>query len=140
VHEEDNNYFLNTEPYRTKYANMNKYLLNVLNVAYTGYSKTYQQQSNNRVQIFFRFHQWCKGGAIASFNAYPTYYKVKEFDGELVLPETKTFTINDEVVLEIPQAEGKEFIGWFIDKECTEQVDKIYKGTSRDITLYAKWK
>ena len=139
VPEEDNGYFLNSEPYRTKYINLNAYFLNAINTGYSSYSKTYQQQSNNRVQIFFRFHQWCKGTSIAAFNSYPTYNKVKEFEGEITMPTVTSFTIEDEVVLEAIQAEGKVFVGWFIDKECTEQITKINKGTIVDVTVYAKW-
>lgn len=136
---EDNGYFLNTEPYRSKYINMNAYLLNCMNVTYTSYSKTYQQASNNRVQIFFRFHQWCKGTNIAAFDAYPSYYLITEYEGAITMPTINTFTIEEEVVLETPTAEGKTFVGWFLDKEFTELVTKLPKGTSRDVTLYAKW-
>ena len=46
---EDNNYFLNTEPYRTKYQGMNAYLLNCIEKSYSAYSRVYNQASNNRV-------------------------------------------------------------------------------------------
>ena len=139
VPEEDANYFLNTEPYRTKYQNMNKYLLNCINTQYTAYSKTFNQASNNRVQIFFRFHQWCNGTNISSLNEYPTYYEVTVSDVDVTLPEAFTYTIEEEVALKEAKAEGKTFLGWYLEKECINKVEKIEKGTYGDITLYAKW-
>ena len=44
-----------------------------------------------------------------------------------------------EVALKEAKAEGKVFLGWYLEKECINKVEKIEKGTSGDITLYAKW-
>ena len=52
-------------------------LLKALKTAYSGYNAEYNQASNNRVQIFFRFHQWCNGSSIAAFNAYPEKNMIK---------------------------------------------------------------
>mgnify|MGYP003304210175 FL=1 len=140
VPEEDNGYFLNSEPYRTKYINLNAYFLNAINTGYSSYSKTYQQQSNNRVQIFFRLHQWANGTNIPAFNEYPTYYEVVVSEENVTLPDAKTYTIVDEFDLPVATGENLEFVGWYLDKECTLQIGKIEKGTTGDITLYAKWK
>ena len=139
IPEVDEAYFLNSEPYRTKYMGMNAYLLSVMNTSYTSYSKTFSQASYNRVQIFFRFHQWAKGTNIAAFNSYPSYFEVSEYEGEITLPSVSEYTVEDEVVLEAAKTEGKVFVGWYLEKDCINKVEKIEKGTTGNITLYGKW-
>ena len=138
---EDNNYFLNTEPYRTKYQGMNAYLLNCMETSYTGYSRVYNQASNNRVQIFFRFHQWCNGTNIAAFDKYPVKYE--RGDGanvNVTMPtEPIKYTILDEVVLPTLTAEGATFTGWYLEPTCENKVEKIEKGSFGNIVLYAGW-
>lgn len=137
----DDNYFLNSEPYRTKYIEMNAYFLNAIKTAYSGYSSTFAQASNNRVQIMFRFHQWAKGGNIAAFNNIPNKYVFKYATGiEAVMPTDHTsYTIEDEVILSNPTA-SIEFIGWYLNRDGEgEKVTKIEKGSTGDIILYAVW-
>ena len=50
-----------------------------------------------------------------------------------------TFTVEDEVVLLAPIKSGFNFIGWFTDETCTVPFEKIYKGTTTDVDVYAKW-
>ena len=141
VPEIDNNYFLNTEPYRSKYIGCNEYFLKAMETSYTGYSYTYKQASNNRVQIFFRFHQWCNGGSLPAFNKYPEKNMIKYLVGvEATMPTDHIkYTIEDEFVLSSPTASIK-FLGWYLDHDATsEQIVKIEKGTTGDIILYAKW-
>ena len=141
VPEVDNNYFLNSEPYRTKYIECNEYFLKAMQTSYSGYSFTYQQASNNRVQIFFRFHQWCNGSAISAFNNYPEKNMIKYLVGvDATMPTDHiTYTIEDEFVLSNPIA-SIQFLGWYLDHDGnSEQVLKIEKGTTGDIILYAKW-
>ena len=141
VPEVDNNYFLNSEPYRTKYIGCNEYFLKVMETSYTGYSYTYKQASSNRVQIFFRFHQWCNGTNIAAFNKYPEKNMIKYLVGvEAIMPTDHiTYTIEDEFTLSSPTS-SIEFLGWYLDHDATsEQVLKIEKGSTGDIILYAKW-
>ena len=139
IPEEDNNYFLNTEPYRTKYQNMNAYLLNCMEKSYTGYNRQYNQASNNRVQIFFRFHQWCKGTNIPTLDAFPTYFAEGEPEFEVVLPTTPTtFTVEDEITLPAATAEGKTFKEWNTKADGTgKSYTKIDKGTYGNLILYA---
>ena len=143
VPEIDENYFLNTEPYRTKYIGCNEYFLKAIenNPDYSHYSRTYSQASNNRVQIFFRFHQWCNGSKISVFNSYPEKNIIKYLVGiEATMPtDYIKYTIEDEIVLSSPKA-SIEFLGWYLDHDATgEKVTKIEKGTTGDIILYAKW-
>lgn len=44
------------------------------------------------------------------------------------------------VVLKKPTRKGYTFVGWYTDKNCTKQITKIRKGTSKKITFYAKWR
>ena len=50
-----------------------------------------------------------------------------------------SYTINDEIILDNPSKNGYNFIGWYTDQEYANEVTKINKGTTGDITLYAKW-
>ena len=141
IPEVDNNYFLNSEPYRIKYIGCNEYFLKAMETSYTGYSYTYKQASNNRVQIFFRFHQWCNGSSITAFNKYPEKNMIKYLVGVTATMPTDhvKYTIEDEIVLSAPTA-SIEFLGWYLDHDATsEQVIKIEKGTTGDLILYAKW-
>lgn len=47
--------------------------------------------------------------------------------------ETNTITLQD------PTKNGYSFDGWYSDKDLTEKVTTIEKGTYEDVTLYAKW-
>ena len=138
---EDNGYFLNTEPYRTKYANMDAYLINCIATSYTSYSYNYNQ-SSGRVQIFFRFHQWAKGTNIPAFDTLPLKVeKGNGIDANVTLPETNlTYTVNDQFQLPVASAEGFNFTGWYTDALCTEKVSEITLGTTGNIVLYAGWK
>ena len=112
-----------------------------METSYTGYSYTYKQASNNRVQIFFRFHQWCNGSSITAFNKYPEKNMIKYLVGvEAIMPtDYIKYTIEDEIILSAPTA-SIEFLGWYLDHDATsEQVIKIEKGTTGDLILYAKW-
>jgi len=35
---------------------------------------------------------------------------------------------------------GYIFKGWYSDKKCTKKVTQIKKGSTGNVTLYAKWK
>ena len=48
-------------------------------------------------------------------------------------------TVDDEIVLQTGARWGYTFIGWYSDKELTNQVTKIEKGTNGPITIYAKF-
>lgn len=47
---------------------------------------------------------------------------------------------SDTITLKDPVREGYTFLGWFSDKELTQQVTEIAKGSTGNITLYAHWK
>ena len=47
---------------------------------------------------------------------------------------------SDTITLKDPIRQGYTFLGWFSDKELTQQVTEIAKGSTGNITLYAHWK
>lgn len=52
-----------------------------------------------------------------------------------------SYNIESETIeLKAPTKEGFEFVGWFYDKDFTRKARQITKGSTGDITLYAKWK
>ena len=141
VIEEDNGYFLNTEPYRTKYKALNSYFLNIMNTRYTTYSKEYKQTSDGRVQIFFRFHQWQKGEPIVQFDTLPKKIKTETINNDgVTLPSSHlTYTVEDNFIFDNATCVGYIFKGWYLDQKCTKQITEIKKGTYGNIILYAKW-
>ncbi len=52
----------------------------------------------------------------------------------------KTYTNkSDAITLNAPVLDGYTFKGWFSDKDFTQKVTEIAKGSTGDITLYALW-
>ena len=137
----DESYFLNSSKYLEKYRAFDPYLINCINTRYTSYDKTYKPLSSGKIQIFFRFHQWAKGTNIAEFNTLPVKYIVEEGDSSTITLPTDhlSYTVEDEFDLPVATLEGKTFGGWFLDKECTKPLNKITKGSTGSIVLYAKW-
>lgn len=133
-------YFLNIKKYLEKYKEMDQYFVNAIKNGYPNYNNTYKPTSVGKIQIMFRFHQWAKGTNIACFNKLPNKYIVTSSGIEVKLPtDHRTYTINDEFTLSAPESSYK-FLGWYLDKECTgEKVEVIKKGSTGNITLYAKW-
>ena len=44
------------------------------------------------------------------------------------------------IKLKNPTRKGYTFQGWYSDKKCTKKVTQIKKGSTGNVTLYAKWK
>ena len=140
---EDEAYFLNSTKYRVKYQAMDQWLYNCIKTTanYQSYDTTYKVLSSGKIQIFFRMQQWMQGTNIPAFNNLPKKY-ILEPDQTVspVLPTTPiTYTIEDEITL--PVATGNvKFIGWYLTSDCSgEKVEKIKKGTTGNLVLYAKW-
>ncbi len=51
----------------------------------------------------------------------------------------KTYTINDEISLVEPTLSNNFFVGWFTLAENGKLQEKIKKGSTGNITLYARW-
>lgn len=43
------------------------------------------------------------------------------------------------ITLLAPERTGQKFVGWYLDSACTKKVTQIPKGSSGNITVYAKW-
>lgn len=50
------------------------------------------------------------------------------------------YTVNDEIILQKPTRKGYTFQGWYKEKSFKTKVAKIAKGSTGNVTLYAKWK
>lgn len=138
--EESEDYFLNSKLYRIKYLDLDRYFINCINKWYPSYDKTYTPLPDGRIQIFFRFHQWQQGTDIGPFNSLPKKYILQENPNYTYqLPTDKTtYTIEDE--FDLPPATGNhQFLGWYLDRECTIPITKITKGMTGNIIVYAKW-
>lgn len=139
-------YFLNSSKYRDKYINMDEYFL-ACAVSYS-YDTNYKRNSSGKIQVMFRFQQWCQGSmkdeaysAIASLNTLPIVYNLKSVETtNLVMPKNSTYTILQEVVLEAPTCDGYTFLGWYLDYQGTsDKITVIPLGSTKDYTLFAKW-
>ena len=50
-----------------------------------------------------------------------------------------TYNVEDNVTFANPTKTGYTFAGWYIDSQFKDEVDSITKGSTGNITLYAKW-
>lgn len=51
-----------------------------------------------------------------------------------------TFDVHDSFELIVPVKVGNTFNGWYLDEEMTNnKLTRVEEGTTRDLTLYAKW-
>ncbi len=50
-----------------------------------------------------------------------------------------TYNVEENVTFEDPTKTGYTFAGWYTDSKFSDKVDSITKGTTGNITLYAKW-
>ena len=91
------------------------------------YSETYSETSLTHTAIFKAI-------------AYTITYE--NCDGVNKDEYPKTYNIEEEKKLVEPTKDGYRFVGWYTNKECTEEnkITQINKGTTGDITLYAVWK
>lgn len=140
IMEETNDYFLNTMPYKVKYEQFDGWFLNVMLTAYTAYDRGYNHASGGRVQIMFRFHQWQQGTSIPAFDTLPKKTVISggaSFSYQM--PTThKTYTVLDSFTLPLATGE-KQFLGWYLDSECTNPISSIEAGRTGNIIVYAKW-
>lgn len=138
--EVDNNYFLNSEPYRTKYLDLDRYFLSVINTAYPTYDSGYNHASSGRVQIFFRFQQWINGTNIAAFNSLPSKTDIDMQGAIIEIPAKLTYDITKSINIPNPIYENVLFLGWFDNKYgAGEPYTLIDTGNFGKIELYAKW-
>ena len=80
-------------------------------------------------------------GKIESSPVKPLNGYIVTFDamgGSLVTPRT---AVENKTIAppDAPTREGYEFLGWFLDKACTQRFD-FSSGITSDITVYAGWK
>jgi uncharacterized repeat protein (TIGR02543 family) len=59
--------------------------------------------------------------------------------GELESDAVTVYTVEDTVTLVSPTRTGYTFAGWYSDSKFTKEVTAFKKGSTGDITLYAKW-
>lgn len=138
---ENEGYFLNTEPYRTKYKSLNGYFLKAMQQSYPTYNTSYKPTSAGKVQIFFRFQQWQQGTKIPVFDQLPTKWEVASSTPTgVTLPTTPvSYTIQDTLSFVDASCEGYRFMGWYLDQGCTIRIEQIEEGTTGNLKLYAKW-
>lgn len=142
VSEIDDNYFLNTEPYRTKYFRLNEYFYNAMLKSFTKVSKLYEPDDDMKVGLFNKFQQWVKGTSMAVLNTLPTKYEKVDIEGAVVTLPTEhlTYNVEEEFDLPVPTSTKGTFGGWYARPDFKgDAITKIEKGTFGNITLYAKW-
>lgn len=53
---------------------------------------------------------------------------------------SKYYVTTSTITLKKPTKKGYTFVGWYTDKKFKNKVTKIKKGSTGNVTLYAKWK
>ena len=90
----------------------------------------------------YDFDEVVTGDVTLSAKWKPVEYKITyEVDGGKNSKDNpETYTIESATItLGAPTKEGFIFNGWFYDKKFTDRATQISRGSTGDITLYAKW-
>ncbi|MBO4357572.1 MAG: InlB B-repeat-containing protein [Candidatus Methanomethylophilaceae archaeon] len=77
------------------------------------------------------------GVTIKTLDGYDITYILN--DGTNSDDNPSRYNVGDEIEFKDPTREGFIFIGWFSDADLTNEMNSIPKGTTGDITIYAKW-
>ena len=136
----DENYFLNSEPYRTKYLDLDRYFLNVITSSYPAYNNGYNHASGGRIQIFFRFQQWISVESIPAFDSLPSKTDLDTKGATIKMPTDLNYNITQNVTIPTPVYSNVEFLGWYDNiLGAGSPYTSIPAGNYGKITLYAKW-
>lgn len=90
--------------------------------------KNLSAKSGGKVTLYA---QWSK-------TKYTITYKLNKGTNSKSNPSSYTITTKT-IKLKNPTRKGYTFKGWYSDKKCTKKVTQIKKGSTGNITLYAKW-
>ena len=109
------------------------YEITKLGYTFTGYTKDEEPFTNGVYQIADDIT------IEANFviNVYNITYELYNSTNDLSNPST--YTVEDEITLADPTKVGYTFNGWYTEKEFKTKVEKIDKGTTNNITLYANF-
>ncbi len=93
----------------------------------SNYTKLFNNNVSGNIDLYAKF--------------VPIVYKINYISiDDIDNNNPKTYTIEDEIELEDPTYKYDNFLGWYNDIDCkTDAITKIEKGTTGDITLYAKY-
>ncbi|MBO5907374.1 MAG: leucine-rich repeat protein [Clostridia bacterium] len=70
----------------------------------------------------------------------PIIYNITyELNGGTLETDKNSYTIEETLTFDKPNRYAYSFEGWYLDKECTLDYNKIVIGTYGDIKVYAKW-
>lgn len=71
----------------------------------------------------------------------PVQYKITYYanGGKFGTTPVSTYTIEDGLVLDVPEKDGYKFCGWYLDAAFTKPASTIEKGTIGNKLVYAKW-
>ena len=72
-------------------------------------------------------------------NAYTITYVLNKGVNNKKNPSSYT-TATNTIVLKSATRKGYKFVGWYRDKTFNQPVNTIQKGSTENVTLYAKWK
>lgn len=104
--------------------------------------------ANNRLQymtmslitadeVLSNLQKYCSSSAEKP-QIYKITYILKGGINNSANPSTYTSETNT-IILQAASRDGYRFEGWYRDSACTDRVTQITKGSTGDITLYAKW-
>lgn len=92
--------------------------------------KTQVIDLTGRTGDFTLYAKWTQG-------KYKITYEL--YGGENHPDNPETYSIEDEIELQAPTKDGYTFGGWYKDETFKSRISVIKKGSSGDITIYAKW-
>lgn len=69
----------------------------------------------------------------------PVKYAVNYLPNGVLHDSVTEYTIEQQAELKAATREHYDFVGWFTDEACTQQIYEIAQGTTGNLTLYAKF-
>lgn len=85
---------------------------------------------NNEISLYAK---WTPFEYAITYELNASNDNVENLNPESYTIETETITLQN------PTRNGYDFVGWYTDEDYTSQITQIEKGSTGDITLYAKW-
>jgi len=107
------------------------YQFNGWNTKANGKGTKYKNQVSVKDKNLKLYAQWKK-------NTYKITYKLNSGNGNKNNPTSYTVT-SKTITLKEPTRQGYTFAGWYKDAKYTKKVAQIKKGSTGNLTLYAKW-
>lgn len=117
--------------------------LSLRNPSATGYDFKGWATSSNGSGIIDSIPKYTEGTTLKDYTVYaqwsPKKYTIK-YVGDTNANNVKEYTIEtNTITLKLPTQNNYKCLGWYTDRLKTNKISEIQKGSTGNLTLYAKW-